>query len=256
MANGKLTPADWGRFMPIHSAPSHKGPWFYRKTECVVAEFETDREAALAVLPSELELHEPATAFMVAETNHWTTLGPYSEVYVGILCTYNGEMFGYCAGVYVTGENSQLVGREVWGFGKKRPARIEVKAHDNGSVTAEMDVRPGDGALRIVMQPHRNEASLDGLPLICLKVIPSAEGRPAPSLAQLVTVTFKADPLVGSDGKSEVFSGPGEMSFGASSDVRFPVVKMLRCVYAHFNADLPYGRILKTYGDEDLLACV
>lgn len=256
MANGRLTPAGWGRFMPVHNTPSQAGPWYYRRTECVVVEYETDLDAALTVLPSELELHEPATAFMVVETNHWTTLGPYSEVYVGILCTYDGELYGYCPGVYVTGENSQLVGREVWGFGKIRPARIEVTAHGNGTVTAEMDVVPGDAALRVVMQPHAHENSLGGLPLICLKVIPNAEGSPIPSLAQLVTVTFKADPLVGSDGKSEVFSGPGEMTFGARSDIRFPVSKMLRCIYAQFNADLPYGRILKTYGQAELRSCV
>ena len=103
---GKLTPDKWGPFMPVHNSLSAKGPWFYRDTECVLVEFLTDPEYALSILPSDLELYEPATAFMVIETNHWTTLGPYSEVYNGILCTWKGELYAYVPGVYVTGDIS------------------------------------------------------------------------------------------------------------------------------------------------------
>ena len=109
---GKLTPDKWGPFMPVHNSLSHKGPWLYRDTECVLVEFLTDPDYALSILPSDLELFEPATAFMVIETNHWTTLGPYSEVYNGILCTWKGDLYAYVPGVYVTGENSQILGRE------------------------------------------------------------------------------------------------------------------------------------------------
>lgn len=252
---GLLKPAAWGRFMPVHSPQSHAGPWYYRDTEVVMVEFETDAAAALAVLPSDLELVEPATAFMVIETNHWTTLGPYSEVYVGILCTFKGEMYGYCPAVYVTGENSQIVGREVYGFGKKRAHRIELKRHGNGTVEAQMDVNPGDGAIRAEMKPQKLD-TVGGLPLIVLRVVPDAEGGPVPALAQLVSVLFKAEPLVGSDGKPEVFSGPGELTYGMKSDATFPVKKATKFTYAHFNADLPYGKILKTYTPEELKDCV
>ncbi len=255
--HGKLKPSAWGRFMPVHSAPSHAGPWYYRDTEMVMVEFGTDEKAALAVLPSELELVEPATAFMVIETNHWTTLGPYSEVYVGILCTWKGELYGYVPGVYVTGENSQLVGREVWGFGKKRPHRIELIKNDDGSVEAIMDVKRDDRALRAIMRPQHNQAAetISALPLICLKVVPDAEGGPRPALAQLVSVLFKANPLVGSDGKAEVFTGPGELRLDGASDVQFPVRDPVKFTYAHFHADLPYGKVLKTYSDEELNGC-
>lgn len=244
---GKLSPSQWGRFMPVHNPQSEPGPWHYRDTEVVMIEFETDPEAALVVLPSDLELVEPATAFMVIETNHWTTLGPYSEVYLGLLCQWKGEVYGYVPGVYVTGENSQILGREVFGFGKKRPHRIELIQNINGTVEAQMDVNAGDRALRAVMRPARNETSIAGLPLICLRVIPDAEGGDVPALAQLVSVLFKAEPLVGSDGKAEIYSGPGSLQFDAPSDVRFPVKTIHKCTYAHFNADLPYGKVLKTY---------
>ncbi len=251
---GKLTPDQWGPFMPVHNSLSHRGPYYYRDTECVLVEFLTDPEYALSILPSDLELFEPATAFMVIETNHWTTLGPYSEVYNGILCTWKGELHAYVPGVYVTGENSQILGREIYGFGKKRAHRIEVIRHQDGQIEAAMDVKPGDRALRALVRTATNEPadSVATLPLICLRVIPDAEGGRKPALAQLISVLFKANPLVGSDGRAEVYSGPGDMEFGCASDARLPVKQLLGFKYARFNADLPYGKVLKTYSPDEL----
>lgn len=250
---GKLKPEGWGRFMPAHNPVSADGPWHYRDTEMVMVEFMTDPEAVLDILPSDLELIEPASAFMVIEINHWTTLGPYGEVYLGVMCSFQGETYAYVPGVYVTGENSQIIGREVWGFGKKRPHSISVKTHGNGLVEASMEVLPGDRALRAVMRPSRNQPAeaVAGVPLICLKIVPNAEGG-APSLAQLVTVSFKAEPLIGSDGKAEVYSGSGTFEMGAPSDVNLPVLAVGGMMYARFNADLPFGRVLKTYSREEL----
>lgn len=249
---GKMTPAAWGSLMPAHNPPTQPGPWYYRNTECILVEFATTAEAALAVLPSDLELFEPATAFMVIETNHWSTVGPYSEVYVGILCTWKGELHAYVPGVYVTGEKSLILGREIWGFGKRMPHRIELIRHSNGTVEGQMDLTPGDRALRAVMTPSAYEPSIAGVPLICLKIVPDAEGSKTPALAQLVAASFKADPIMGSDGKAEIFTGPGHIQFDWPSDVSFPVIGTPKFTYARFNADLPYGKILKTYTREEL----
>ncbi len=255
---GKFTPSKWGRFMPAQSPQSQKGPWHYRNTECMVIEFETDAEAALAVLPPELELIEPATAFMVIETNHWTTLGPYGEVYIGILCMLDGKVCGFAPGVYVTGENSQIVGREIFGFGKKRPHKIELISHGNGTVEAVMEVLPGDRALRASMMPANNEPaeSLSALPLVCLRIVPDAEGAAKPTLAQLLEASFVAEPIIGDDGRAEVYTGPGHIALESPSDVQFPVLKVTKATYAHFNAVLPYPKVLKTYSDEELSGCV
>lgn len=251
---GRFTPNQWGPFTPAHSPLSHKGPWYYRNTEMVMVEFETDPDAILDILPSDLELYEPATAFMVIERNHWTTIGPYSEVYLGLMCTWKGVLHAYVPGVYVTGENSQIVGREVWGFGKKRPHRIDLIKRDNGEVEAVMEVRMGDRALRASMKPQANAApdALGEIPLIVLRIVPDAEGKDIPALAQLVSVTFKAAPIMGSDGKAEIFTGPGELKLEDSSDVQVPVKKIHRCAYARFDADLPYGKVLKTYTENEI----
>lgn len=246
---GKLNPKDWGAFMPAHNSLSQKGPWYYRDTEAVVLEFAVDEEWALSVLPSDLELFEPASGFMVIETNHRTTLGPYSEIYTAILCTYKGELYGYVPAVYVTGENSQIVGREVWGFGKKRADSITVKYQGNGTVEARVDVLEDDRSIRLRMRPEINEGAdaFGALPLICLRICPDAEGGNVPALAQLVSVLFSANAIIGSDGKAEVYKGPAEIEFGPKCDAFVPITAMGTCRYARFNADLPYGKVLKTF---------
>ena len=251
---GRLKPKDWGSLMPVHNPQAPKAPYYYRDTEMVMAHFETDAEACLDILPSDLELYEPATAFMIMERNHWTSNGGYDEVYIGIVCTYEGEVYAYCPGVYVSEENAQVLGREIWGFGKKMMSGFDIKTHGNGTVEVKMDVLPGDGALRCTMRPDKNEPpeSLAGYPIVCLKVIPDAEGSDTPALAQLVAVSFAASALMGSDGKAEVFSGEGELTYGCTSDIKFPVKNMVGCTYARFNADLPYGKILKTYTKNEL----
>ena len=64
---------------------------------------------------------------------------------------------------------------------------IELIKHTDGSVEAAMDVKPGDQALRATVRPAKNlpPEAISALPLICLKVIPDAEGGAQPSLAQL-----------------------------------------------------------------------
>ena len=153
----------------------------------------------------------------------------------------------------MTGEASQIAGREIYGFGKKRAHRIEVITHDDGTVEAAMDVKPGDGAIRATMRPAVNEpaSAVGALPLICLRVIPDVAGSDTPALAQLTSVLFKAEPIVGSDGIAEVYSGPGHMQFGCPSDAQLPIKQLLGFKYAHFNAVLPYGKVLKTYTDEE-----
>lgn len=250
---GKLKPADWGAIMPAHNALAHRPPYYYRDTEMVMLQFEPDEAAALTLLPSELELMEPAIAFMVMEQNHWTTIGGYGEVYLGIMCLWNGEPHAYVPGVYVTGENSQILGREIWGFGKKRCQRFEIRKHDNGDVEAIMDIRADDRALRAVVKPQANAGAeiLAPIPLICLKIIPDVAGGVAPALAQLTSVTFKAEPYVGVDGKAEVFTGPATIEMAVLSDVNLPIRTVHGGVYARFTADLPYGKVLKTYTASD-----
>lgn len=250
--NGRLTTDKWGKSMPAHNS-DEGGPYYYRDTECVMVEFTTDIDFALDLMPPELVILEPATAFMVIETNHWTTIGPYSEAYVGILCMYEGEVYGYVPGVYVTGEGSQIQGREIYGFGKKQAHNIELKSHKDGTVEAIVEVKEGSNNLRAIMSPSINlpADALTALPLICLKIVPDIAGGDVPALAQLTTVTFVANALIGTDGKAEVYGGTGTMNMYDHSDLQLPINEVTGCMYCRFNADLPYGSVLKTYTEKD-----
>jgi acetoacetate decarboxylase len=246
---GRLTMDDWGPIMPVHRPLSPRGPWYYRETEALVVTYLTDEDAVLDILPEDLELIEPATAFAVLETNHKTTVGPYSEVYTAIMCKWKDEVMAYTNAVYVTGEKSQILGREIWGFGKKRAHNIELIRHDTGQVEAVLEVVPGNVAMRVMAHPAVRESAdaVESIPLVVLKVRPDAEGGPKPTLAQLVSVLFEAVPHVGADGNAEVYSGSATVELGVDSDVNLPVKEVLSCQYSTFYADLPYGRVLKTY---------
>ena len=86
---------------------------------------------------------------------------------------------------------------------------------------------------------------------VCLKVIPDVSGSDVPALAQLTTVTFAANALIGADGKAEVYGGSGSMNMNDHSDLQLPINEVTGCVYCRFNADLPYGSVLKTFTEKD-----
>ena len=44
----------------------------------------------------------------------------------------------------------------------------------------------------------------------------------------------------------------GTLQFDVPSDAMLPVKELLSFKYAHFHADLPYGKVLKTYTDVEL----
>ncbi len=247
---GRLTVDQWGRTMPAHSASYGTGPWYYRDTEAIMLTYLTDEDMALDILPSDLELILPATAFMVLEVNHFTTSGgPYGEVYTGIMCTYEGQVYGYTNAVYVTTENALTMGREIWGFGKKMAHRIELKQLGTGLVEGVVELNEGNIVARATVLPERNEpaGSMQDLPLAVLKIVPDVAGGDKPALAQLNSVLFKGVPHRGPDGKDEVYSGPATLEVNAHSDVNLPVVEIVDAKYLRMTADLPYGQVLKSY---------
>lgn len=247
---GRLTPDRWGETMPAHSPSYRKGPWYYRDTEAIMLTYLTDEDAALDLLPSDLELLQPATAFMVLEMNNFSTSGgPYGEVYTGVLCMFEGTVYGYTNAVYVTTENALTLGREVWGFGKKLAHRIELRQLGTGEIEGVVEVHAGNIACRAIMRPERNEAAsaLEDLPLAVLKIIPDVAGGEKPALAQLNAVLFKGVPHKGPDGKDELYSGNASLEVSPHADVNLPVLEIVDAKYMRMTADLPYGKTLKSY---------
>ena len=62
---------------------------------------------------------------------------------------------------------------------------------------------------------------------------------------------LKFELIVGSDGRGEGFSGPGNVTFDSPSAVdpwhRLPVRRMVGAAWGRYNFVLPYGRIIKRY---------
>jgi len=247
---GRLTPDQWGLTMPAHSPAYYEGPWYYRDTEAIMLTYLTDEDAALDLLPSDMELIQPATAFMVLEFNNFSTSGgPYGEVYTGVLCMFEGQVYGYTNAVYVTTENALTMGREIWGFGKKLAHRIELKQLGTGEIEGVVELHEGNIVARAVMQPVRNESAsvMDELPLAVLKIIPDVAGGTKPAVAQLNSVLFTGVPHKGPDGKDELYSGSATLEVSPHSDVNLPVLEIVDAKYMRMTADLPYGKVLKSY---------
>ena len=205
-------------------------------------------------LPSDLDLYEPATAFdgdRDQSLDHTWTLQRGLQRHT--LHVEGGATRLRSGSLRHRREFADLRSRSlrIW---KKLAHRIELIHHDDGQVEALMEVKPGDRALRALVRASKNEPAeaVATLPLICLKDHPGCGRRRKPALAQLILVRISAKPLMGSDGKAEVYSGPGILEFGSPSNARLPVQSILSCKYAHFNADLPYGKVLKTFKDSEL----
>ena len=84
-----------------------------------------------------------------------------------------------------------------------------------------------------------------------MKVIPSPEEGAPPEVCELVLTPLKFELIVGSDGRGEAFSGPGNVTFDSPSAVdpwhRLPVRRMVGAAWGRYNFVLPYGRIIKRY---------
>jgi acetoacetate decarboxylase len=80
---GKLTREKFGFDMPVDQPLYPRPPVYYRDMESITVGYETDEEAALAILPEAegFELTLPATVRVVIARMPFTTYGAYEEAY-------------------------------------------------------------------------------------------------------------------------------------------------------------------------------
>lgn len=247
---GKLTADHFLESMPVTHPLYPRAPYYYRNSKGLTFVYRIDEEQALARLPADLELVEPATAVLIIAENEFSTVaGAYSECYLNILCRYQGEEMLYSSNLFETAETAQIIGREIYGFPKKLCEKIEFKTTGSGEVCVTVDLFNGHRLLTAMIRPIENQPleSHKDMPLVVLKIIPDAEGSETPSLAQLVKVCVDTKPIVSSDGRAEIFTGPGRIHFDQPSEISIPVKEMVSCTMMRWDCVLPYGEILKTY---------
>lgn len=248
---GQLRKSQFGPSMPVTAPAVQAPPFYYRNMEMIIVDYRTDEEAALQMLPEGLELLEPASASIIIAKYHFSTFGPYNEAILCIPCRWQGEVMSFLPNLFVTQEAPLIAGREIWGYAKKLAHVDVIQEHEEYMGIIE---RPkGNRIATAVMRTIRNvlPTSFKFPPILSLKVIPNAEESEGPALAQLVSCDFRVNPIVGTDGIAEVWSGPGSLVYNSPTEAdpwyKLAVKEITSCRYGFFNAHLPYGKILKTY---------
>ena len=247
---GKLTKEKFGFSGPVDAPLFQKPPFYYRGVESIVVLYETEEEAALALLPEGLEISSPVTVSITLFNAPFTTLGPYRSAIVRLHCLWKGMPKGYVCYQIVTGDAAMAAGREVWGYPKKL-GHVELTKEEQVFVAAVE--RPRNH--RICTATVRPEVPLDQgaiaslaatlrPPAVCLKVVPSPVEGEGPSLAQLVESG-------GSANVSELWQGTGSLHFDAPSAIdpwhRLIVKRLIGTYYSKYDSVLTYGSVLKTY---------
>jgi acetoacetate decarboxylase len=249
---GRLTPDRFGFSMPPGDPPFDKPPYYYRDIEMMAFAYETDDDAASAIVPEGLTIaHSPAIAQLIFTNFHFSTLGAYTEAILGVSCLWEGEPVTYCSNLLVTNEVGLIGGREPYGFPKLFGEVEWIKEHEIISAYAE---RPkGKRICTGVMRPRDILAPEDVVtpPLVTLKIIPSPEEGAPPEVCELVRTPLDFQLVVGSDGRGEGFAGPGNVTFDSPSAVdpwhRMPVHRMVASSWGRYNFVLPYGEVIKRY---------
>ena len=251
-APGTLSPDRFGYTGPVSASNIDPPPHFYRGTEMATFDFETSTRAAAALVPEGLLLaHEPARARVLFANFPFSTLGPYREAILGLHCLWEGRRVLYCPYLIVTGEIGLIAGREIWGA----PKLLGSIGWDRTSsgVSCHVERPAGVRIASGMMRPREmlEPSGSGGPPMAFLKVIPSPEDGAPPEVCELVEVAIKSTVHVGSDGRAELFTGPGHVHFDRPSVAdpwaALPVERMLHATYGTYDSVLEHGRVLHRY---------
>jgi acetoacetate decarboxylase len=242
---GQLTKDRFGASMPVDAPYYQSPPFYYRDARSMTVTFETDPDAAAAILPEGLELPVPSHAALMVVHYPTSTFGPYNEAILGLRCRWQGEDHVYIAHIVVDTVPPLVGGREIWGYPKKI-ADIELQKQDEfirGTVERPAGVRLVTAAMR----PERPLPPAGGVDpgVLSLRVIPSAELDQPPAVAELIQVPS-------TDRRThEAWSGPATLRFDAGSALDpwhvLPVREVLIGVFSRFDFTLPHGRVLRRY---------
>lgn len=251
MANyGKMTKESFGYSGPVDAPLFQKPPFYYRGVESMMFLYETEEEAARAIVPEGIEIASPATVNVTIFSAPFTTLGPYNSAMVRINCLWQGQPKGYVCYQIVTEDAAMAAGREIWGYPKKLGHVAFCKKSQMITATVE---RPR--TYRLCTASVRPEAPLDDAsiaalaptlrpPNICLKVIPHPVEGEGHAVAQLIEPG-------GSTKIAELWQGRGLIHFDTPSPIdpwhKLVVKRIIGSYYGKFDTLLTYGAVLKTY---------
>lgn len=250
---GRLSPDLFGYTGPVSATNIDAPPHYYRGARIATFDFETDSDAAAAIVPEGLEIaHDIARARVFFADFPFSTLGPYREAMLSIHCNFQGRRVLYTPYLIVTGDIGLIAGREIWGA----PKLLGEISFDNRNATVTCTVERPAGITRIAQGTIRPRDIVEprpgaDLPMVNLKIIPSAELGAPPEVCQLVEVGMESTIQRGADGRPWLFTGPATLELPSPSPTDpwkdLPVKRILRATYGKWDTVLGPGRILHRY---------
>ena len=239
---GRLSRERFGYSMPVDAPLYPKPPIYYTQAEAIAVAFETDGDAAAAIVPEGLTVPSPAIAAVSVLTYPCSTLGTYNEAILSLAVLRSGEPGLYIAHILVDNDQAMTAGREIWGFPKKL-AHITLARRGEGIVgTVE---RPfGNRLCTVVVQPESPAAPGPVLPALSLRVIPSHRDDGAPDRAELVETRTTQT-------VHDEFTGRGSLGFGCISGIDpwsiLPVNRLVSATWRRYDMVLPLGKVVREY---------
>ena len=239
-------------------------PYTYRGVEDVFVAYESTREGVEALLPPGVTAAD-ATPICIAWARWvpFSTFGAYHEAYVMIRATFERQTYLYQPFIFTDNEIPLVAGREIWGYAKK----LAVMNRSSGGAGAPFGEQmvftverpPGQRILTVSMSCDRlcDPASLEDLPVLSTRLIPSAEKRAKPSVAELVRLDVAAAIHKSADGTPKLWSGRASVTMDARSQIDpwylLAPTRILQAWYGVFDFDLHHGKVVHDYrADDDL----
>ena len=225
---GQLTKANFGYSLPLDQPLYQPPPVEYRDSTILTYTYETDADAAAAVLPAQLSLTETPTAKLVFANYQWSSVGFYNEVVQAIECTYEGKKYVYPVRLHVTSDRAMASGREIGGFPKKMG---HIEFNSGAEYSSHLESPKGMRVCSGMMVPKACLAVLPEEPkaplnYISLRIMPNPDDPKNPSLCELLESEWELGP-------GEMWSGIGSFHFDCESELdpyhKIPVVGDVNC---------------------------
>lgn len=235
--------------MPVDAPLYPNPPYYYKDAQSLSIVYETDEEAALALLPDALSIEGPVTATVMFVKYPFSTLGSYEETILGINCLYQGEERFYIPHIVLNKDAPFAAGREVYGYPKKL---AEIEFFQEGDCMLGKMARPaGHPICSAGFRPERPleiPAEVQGVQVdsysMALRVIRSPEEKGGSSVSQLIDIKNKMT-------VKEAWTGTGWIDFHSNSTLdpwhKLRVKKIVSASLQTYDMLLGFGRIIEEY---------
>lgn len=235
----------WGALYP---PPPH----FYRNTSNLILSYETDLEAVLDFLPEGVEpLGQSPRVYFWFQDTPFSSFGPHQAAYAFIECSHDGTPYLFEALLWVSSESAMAAGRELWGDSKKLGDVTLEFAKEEIVATLERPAGVRVATARMRLEGWGDASSLPPHPGLCLKMIPDARSPRSHLVLQLVTDESTLSPVIGSDGRAEIYRGSADIELTTAITLdpvgRLKPTGPITATYARLHMELDFGRLVKDY---------